>query len=120
MPVTRVFSGHAGPIHWDTISRDDRTLATSGLDGTVRLWDIESEQAVGAPLPGLPGHAVIGLLTPDGNAVIAGYDTGRAYRWDLRPASLTRQACVVAGRTLTRSEWDEFLPGRDYKPACTD
>ena len=49
-------------IVWVTISRDDRTLATSGLDGTVRLWDIESEQAVGAPLPGLPGHVAIGLF----------------------------------------------------------
>jgi WD40 repeat protein/DNA-binding SARP family transcriptional activator len=119
-PITRVFAGHAGPITWDTISRDDRTLATSGGDGTVRLWDIESEQAIGAPLPGLPGHQVVGLLTPDGNAVIAGYDTGQAYRWDLRPESLLRQACTVAGRTLTRVEWDEFLPGRDYKPACAD
>jgi WD40 repeat protein len=117
-PVTRVFSGHAGPISWDTISRNDRTLATSGLDGTVRLWDIASEQAVGAPLPGPPGHQVIGLLTPDGN-VIAGYDTGQAYRWDIRSATLARQACQIAGRTLTRAEWDEFLPGRDYEPACT-
>jgi WD40 repeat protein len=119
-PITRVFSGHAGGIWWVAISRDDRTLATSSPDGTVRLWDIESEQAVGAPLPGLPGHAVTGLLTPDGDAVIAGYDTGQAYRWDIRPATLDRQACLIAGRTLTRAEWDEFLPGRDYKPACTD
>jgi WD40 repeat protein len=105
---------------WDAISRDDRTLATSGQDGTVRLWDIESEQAVGAPLAGLPGHDAIGLLTPDGSSVIAGYATGQGYRWDIRPASLSRQACLVAGRALTRAEWDEFLPRRDYKPACTD
>jgi WD40 repeat protein/DNA-binding SARP family transcriptional activator len=119
-PVTRVFSGHAGPIYWVTISRDNRTLATSSWDGTVRLWNIKSEQAIGAPLPGLPGHGVTGLLTPDGNAVIAGYDTGQAYRWDIRPASLARQACQIAGRSLTRAEWDEFLPGHDYKPACTE
>ena len=119
-PITRAFSGQAGGIWWVTISPDDHTLATSSQDGTVRLWDIESEQAVGAPLPGLPGHAVTGLLTPDGSAVIAGYDTGLAYRWDIRPESLVRQACAIAGRTLTRAEWDEFLPGRDYKPACTD
>jgi len=50
----------------------------------------------------------------------AGYDTGQAYRWDIRPKSLVRQACMVAGRTLTRAEWDEFLPGREYSPACTD
>jgi WD40 repeat protein/DNA-binding SARP family transcriptional activator len=119
-PVTRVFTGHAGPIYWVTISRDNRTLATSSWDGTVRLWDIKSEQAIGAPLPGLPGHGVTGLLTPDGNAVIAGYDTGQAYRWDIRPETLVRQACRIAGRGLTRAEWDEFLPGREYKPACTD
>ena len=113
-----MFSGHAGPITWDTITRDDRTLITSGLDGTIRLWDIESDQAVLATLPGVRGHIAIGLPAPDGDAVIAGYDTGLAYRWDIRPASLTRQACLIAGRTLTRAEWDEFLPGRDYEPAC--
>jgi DNA-binding SARP family transcriptional activator/WD40 repeat protein len=119
-PVTRTFSGHAGGLFSVTISRDDSTLLTSSFDGTVRLWDIDSEQAVGAPLPGLPGHGVAGMLTPDGNTVIAGYDTGQAYRWDIRPATLVRQACLIAGRTLTHAEWDEFLPGRDYKPACID
>ncbi len=77
-----------------------------------------SEQAIGALLPGLHGHGVAGRLTPDGEAVIAGYDTGQAHRWDIRPASLVRQACQIARRTLTRAERDEFLPGHDYKPAC--
>ena len=27
-------------------------------------------------------------------------------------------ACAVAGRTLTRTEWTDALPGRDYAPAC--
>jgi hypothetical protein len=45
-------------------------------------------------------------------------ETGRAYRWDIRPASLARHACRVAGRRLTRSEWAQFLPGRPYDPAC--
>lgn len=87
--------------------------------GSVRLWDIESEKPVGA-LPGMPGHTVTGLCTPDGDAVIAGFDTGQAFRWDIRHASLARQTCLIASRTLTRAEWDEFLPGRDYEPACTN
>jgi hypothetical protein len=37
-----------------------------------------------------------------------------------RPADRALQHCTVAGRTLTRAEWDELLPGRDYKPACAD
>ncbi len=118
-PVTRRFTGHAGAVHWTAISRDNRTLATSSTDGSVRLWDIESEQAVGAPLPGLAGRSNVALFTPDGTGLIAGYDTGRAFRWDIRPASLIAHACAVAGRRLTPTEWDEFLPGRDYDPACT-
>jgi hypothetical protein len=61
---------------------------------------------------------VASYFTPDGRAVIASYDTGRAYRWDIRPDTLKRHACAFAGRRLTRSEWEEILPDRDYRPAC--
>jgi WD40 repeat protein/DNA-binding SARP family transcriptional activator len=118
-PVTRRFTGHAGAVLWLAISPDNRTLATSSTDGSVRLWDIESEQAVGAPLPGVPGRFNVPLFTPDGTGLIAGYDTGQAFRWDIRPASLIRHACAVAGRRLTPTEWDEFLAGRPYDPACS-
>jgi hypothetical protein len=49
---------------------------------------------------------------------IYGQGVGRAYRWDVRPSSWARHACDVAGRPLTRAQWDEVLPGRAYKPAC--
>jgi WD40 repeat protein len=117
-PVTRWFAGHSDGI-WDmAIRRDGRTLATGSFDGTVRLWDIETEQAIGAPLRGVPNRAVVPLFTPDGTRLIAAYETGEAYRWDIGLDSLVRQACHVAGRRLTRAEWTEFLPGRDYDPAC--
>jgi hypothetical protein len=45
-------------------------------------------------------------------------DNGRAVRWDIRPASLAKHACDVAGRRLSRAERSEFLPGREYAPAC--
>jgi WD40 repeat protein len=119
-PVTRLLAGDVGDIYSLAISRDGRTLATGSVDRTVWLWDIESQQAIGRPLPG-PGRgvgAVAPYFTPNGGALIASYDTGRAYRWDIRPEALARQACRVAGRRLTRAEWTEFLPGRDYDPAC--
>ena len=58
------------------------------------------------------------MFAPDGAHLVAGYEDGSASRWDLRPASLLRQACEVAGRRLTRAEWQEFLPRWDYHPAC--
>jgi hypothetical protein len=83
----------------------------------VRLWDITTGQAVGAPLPGQPNRPVVPSFTADGH-LLAAYETGDAYLWDIRPESLVRQACRVAGRRLTRTEWNQFLPGRDYDPAC--
>jgi WD40 repeat protein len=117
-PATRVLAGDVGDIYAMAISPDGRTLATGSVDRTVRLWDIESQQAVGTPLPGRGVGAAAPYFTPDGAALIASYDNGRAYRWDLRPESLARRACRVAGRRLTRAEWTESLPGRDYDPAC--
>jgi hypothetical protein len=57
-------------------------------------------------------------FTADGAHLLAAYETGDAYLWDIRTESLVRQACRVAGRRLTRAEWNEFLPGRPYDPAC--
>ena len=56
---------------------------------------------------------------PDGAYLFAITDAGRAFRWDVRPSSWARHACAVAGRTLTRSEWEDALPERAYAPACT-
>ena len=66
----------------------------------------------------MPNRAVAPQFTPDGAYLFAITDAGRAYRWDVRPSSWARHACAVAGRTLTRSEWNDALPGRDYAPAC--
>ena len=99
-------------------SPDGGKLATGSADGAVRLWDVASGEALGAPLPGAPHSTAVPFFTPDGTHLIVAQDNGRAYRWDIRPTSLVRQACEVAGRRLTRAEWEEFLPGRPYHPAC--
>jgi WD40 repeat protein len=117
-PVTRSFAGLNGTAELAAISPDNRILAAGATDGAVRLWDIRTQQPIGGALPGLPQIEVIPLFTPDGSGLIAAYNTGRAYLWDIREQSLIRHACAVAGRQLTRAEWEQALPGRDYDPAC--
>ena len=116
--VARPLGGRVGVVEAPAISPDGRTLATGSQDGTVRLWDIETGQLIGAPLPGLPNQEVLPHFTPDGTRLIASYGNGDAQLWDLRPESLIRHACRIAGRRLTPAEWQEFLPGRSYEPAC--
>jgi WD40 repeat protein/DNA-binding SARP family transcriptional activator len=117
-PVTRVLSGEAGGIVGAAITPDNHTLATGSQTGAVQLWDIHSGQALGPPLPGVSSSGAIPAFTPDGSHLVASYATGRAYVWDMRPRSLVEHACKVAGRRLTRAEWEAFLPGRAYAPAC--
>ena len=118
-PASRTFVGHAGRVEWESISPDGRTLATGGPEGAIRLWDLPTQRPLGAPLPALPNHEAVPQFTPDGKYLFVITDAGRAYRWDMRTTSWTQHACDVAGRTLTRSEWQAALPDRAYAPACT-
>jgi WD40 repeat protein len=117
-PVTRKLPAHAGRVEWAAVSPDGRILATGGPESAVRLWDLRSQTPFGAPLPAVPDHGVAPLFSPDGAHLFALTDAGVGYRWDVRPASWASYACAVAGRRLTRAEWEEALPGRPYAPAC--
>jgi hypothetical protein len=117
-PASREFGGHAGKVTSASMSPDGRTIATGSTDGTIRLWDVRTERALGAALPGVPNRPVVPEFTPDGAHLLAITNAGRAFRWDVRPSRWAQQACAVAGRPLTRSEWQEVLPGHDYAPAC--
>jgi hypothetical protein len=39
-------------------------------------------------------------------------------RFSLSPDVWKRQACLVAGRELTRQEWADAVPGRPYRAVC--
>jgi WD40 repeat protein len=117
-PASPLLGGHTGEVLEGSTSPDGRILATGSIDGTVRLYDLRTHKGIGAPLPAVPNRAVAPQFTPDGAYLFALTSVGRGYRWDMRPASWERLACSIAGRTLTRAEWNDALPGRDYRPAC--
>ena len=93
-------------------------LATTSSDGTTQLWDIPSGRPIGTPLPGDPNHPVSAAFVEGGTHLVTLDDNGRGYVWDVQPHSWARRACAIAGRTLTRAEWQNALPERDYAPAC--
>ena len=98
-----------------------RTLATSDLDDSIRLWDIASRRQVGPPLPGPQCGQCLNTaeFDPSGTHLLALYANGTGLVWDIDPELWKERACVVAGRTLTLDEWRELLPDRSYEPACT-
>ena len=118
-PVGPVLAGHTDAALSASVSPDGRTVATGSADGTIRLFDVATQKPVGAPLPAVPNRPVAPLFTRDGDYLLAITSAGQAHRWDARPSAWAQRACAVAGRTLTRAEWNDALPGRTYAPACT-
>ena len=47
-------------------------------------------------------------------------DREQVMRYPTAPSAWLRAACGVAGRDLTRAEWDRYLPGREYRATCSD
>jgi WD40 repeat protein len=95
-----------------------RLLVSSGTDGSTRIWDVEERAPFGSPLPGLDNIWANSHFTPSGDRLAVVYSTGLGYAWQMTSSSWQQHACDVAGRTLTEREWDLYLPGRRYTPAC--
>jgi WD40 repeat protein len=101
-------------------SPDGRTLATSHDDGAVVLWDVESQQPIGAPLPGMSEAWVTARFTPDGGHLFAVSEERQAIRWEVDPAAWRQRACAIAGGGLTPEQWEEAVPEQDYIEVCPE
>jgi WD40 repeat protein len=96
---------------------DGRTLAISGFEPVASLWDVVTGAQIGPQLSAGDRRTMIDL-SADGRLLLEIHANGRGALWDVDPESWKRRACELANRTLTREEWEEFLPGRPYEPAC--
>ncbi|MGE5287074.1 MAG: WD40 repeat domain-containing protein [Micromonosporaceae bacterium] len=117
-PRGRPLAAHNGAVDTVNLSPNGQTLATTSDDGTTRLWDVPSGRPIGAALPGLAQHDVAAAFVDGGNRLVTLADNGGGHLWDVQPRSWARRACQIAGRTLTRREWNDALPERTYAPAC--
>jgi WD40 repeat protein len=98
---------------------DGRTLAISGGDSFASLWDVATGAQIG-PRLGAGSRESMLDLSPDGRDLLITSGNGQGAIWRIDPESWPQRACALANRTLTREEWDEFLPGRPYEPACQE
>jgi hypothetical protein len=84
----------------------------------VQFWDVASRLSIGAPLVVQRNAFVASILNRDGSYLYALPTGTEGMRLALAPRLWRDLACAIAGRELTRREWDEVLPDRPYRDVC--
>ncbi|HEY8504011.1 MAG TPA: WD40 repeat domain-containing protein, partial [Gemmataceae bacterium] len=79
-----VVNSQYGRVHTLAFSPDGKWLATGGGDGSVRVWETATGQAV-RRLGGHEAEVSTVAFAPDGRALLSSAEDGQAYVWDLRP-----------------------------------
>ena len=111
--ATKVAGGGIAQI---AFSPEGRFVAVGAWDATATVWDIRSHARVGDPFPIAKGLIPQVAFEPSGRLLIT--ELGSAIEWPLDRPTLQRFACQVAGRDLTRDQWQDVLSNRPYRPVC--
>ncbi|MDP9334306.1 MAG: TIR domain-containing protein [Actinomycetota bacterium] len=115
----------------------DGSLLAAGDCTAVRVWDIETTTLLGTfPQPGIcpdlvdfapndQSISVTGLLPAASNTNAPNQPGSVAIvsstnQWDLDIASWQRDACTIANRNLTPTEWTQYSPDIPYHKTCPD
>jgi WD40 repeat protein/energy-coupling factor transporter ATP-binding protein EcfA2 len=124
-PIGQAFMGHVAGVKKIIFSPDGETLASvsDASDSTaynIRLWDVATHQPIGQPLLGHTLDIQDIAFSPNGQTLASGGWDKTLLLWDVNPASWMGQACHIANRNLTHTEWERYFPNQTYRKTCAD
>jgi WD40 repeat protein len=116
--LKQLLTGQKGDVLSVAFSPDGKMLASGSSDNSIILWDVIVGQPIGPPLVGHSNFVYSLDFSPDGKTMASGSSDNTIILWDVDPESWQVRACRMAGRNLTRAEWQAFFPGRPYHKTC--
>jgi WD40 repeat protein len=111
-----VLRGHRGSVRDAAYGPDGRRIVTAGSDGTTRIWDAQTGQALGV-LQAPDGSLSSAQFSPDGRRIVTAGSDGKARIWDAQ----TGQALDVLKAPDGSLSSAQFSPdGRQIVTAGSD
>ncbi|KIK41606.1 hypothetical protein CY34DRAFT_46207, partial [Suillus luteus UH-Slu-Lm8-n1] len=74
--------GHTDSVYSLTLFQNDRLLASTSVDDTARLWDLDTNLQVGPPLQH-ENEVECAAFSTDGKLLSTACDDNNAYVWDI-------------------------------------
>jgi WD40 repeat protein len=116
-------------VHDDAVtsvafSRDGKYVFSVSLDNIARVWDASTGKEITSL--SIPGTEMTRLSSSiDGRVLAVGSNDGSIFLWDLgllnpevEADPYIGQACSLAGRNFTSSEWQQYFPKDTYRITC--
>jgi WD40 repeat protein/transcriptional regulator with XRE-family HTH domain len=106
-------------VHALAFSRDGKTLATGSSQGNVQLWDVATQQLI-TTLTSRAGAVYSLAFSTDGKTLAVESPGHSVKLWQVPYLVHTEQyLCKLAGRPLTHTEWERYIPqGPAYEKLC--
>lgn len=118
--VIRTVNAHSARILDLEFSPDNRLLASSGLDGVIRLWNVTDWNDLPVEIREHQSWVESIAFSPDGRNLLSSSNDGNLiYIWPIKAELMVGEICKYLNRQLTREEWD-FYMGEDieYREVC--
>lgn len=102
--------GHRSRIYDIDFNVKDDLMATSSLDGTVRLWDCTNLNNQPIELRDHESWVLSIAFSPDGEKLITSSNQEeRILVWPVKPEEMAGEIKPLIKRNLTDEEWDAFI-----------